>query len=431
MVAYYASVSNDDSDSNEETAGYRRETILAALAALAALAESWWTQYCWLGSGSAGTWLAPGCQTCQTCQTKPARLSFADALSLLLPPCSPSGPSLMCHPLRVPSLAGAMRPTLPGHPPNHKNPTDSTTNTITRVLGRALRVEGDSSRRRRKGPDMPPQCQSSFLGPIICHILPRRRLHTPTKCRTTSFHLTTHIIRPLKHIMRRTTIHTTLRHRQETSPSPSHLLDTHIELFIPHMNLVIYRRPRPQSPSPVNAAAGNTAGWHAQASPETSNVSTESPTDPDHLIASHGERQRLQRSGYYLLYFYDFLLTLPEEWEFHLIFDGPSVYKGCFIILRYIPMLYQSGIILGMFQDNWNLQSQSCTTWGTVLMSLDTISQATYACLLSTRIWMVVNRYLAIPVFLLGILPPIIDIVFSYPSVFPQCRLMNPTPVKR
>ncbi|KAJ7051721.1 hypothetical protein C8F01DRAFT_1236954 [Mycena amicta] len=55
-----------------------------------------------------------------------------------------------------------------------------------------------------------------------------------------------------------------------------------------------------------------------------------------------------------LLYFYDFLLTLPKEWEFYHIFGGRYVLKGSFIILRYIPMLYQSGIVLGMFQDNWN-----------------------------------------------------------------------------
>ncbi|KAJ7051690.1 hypothetical protein C8F01DRAFT_1236939 [Mycena amicta] len=94
-----------------------------------------------------------------------------------------------------------------------------------------------------------------------------------------------------------------------------------------------------------------------------------------------------------VLYFYDFLLTLQRELQFYASYQC-SLHKGAFIVLRYIPMLYQSGIVLGICRDKWN--RLSCRTWDAVLVSFDTIFQATYAYLISVRMWRVVNRYLAI-----------------------------------
>ncbi|KAJ7051683.1 hypothetical protein C8F01DRAFT_637192 [Mycena amicta] len=55
-----------------------------------------------------------------------------------------------------------------------------------------------------------------------------------------------------------------------------------------------------------------------------------------------------------VLYFYDFLLTLQGEWRIYATarrrFRRINI---SFIVLRYIPMFYQSEIAIGMLQNDW------------------------------------------------------------------------------
>ncbi|KAF7292052.1 hypothetical protein MIND_01231300 [Mycena indigotica] len=62
---------------------------------------------------------------------------------------------------------------------------------------------------------------------------------------------------------------------------------------------------------------------------------------------------------------------------------------------------------------------------------MPTVANACYAYFLTRRIWILLSRYIAVALFLVGLLAPIMDIAFSDPSVFPHCRMLNPAPVAR
>ncbi|KAJ6503894.1 hypothetical protein C8R45DRAFT_574016 [Mycena sanguinolenta] len=72
-----------------------------------------------------------------------------------------------------------------------------------------------------------------------------------------------------------------------------------------------------------------------------------------------------------------------------------------------------------------------CSTLDKVVLALDTSFQLSYVGIISWRVRVINGDLFAIPLALLGLSSPIINIVVSNPSSFPQCRLLNPGPPAR
>ncbi|KAJ7685966.1 hypothetical protein B0H17DRAFT_1073025 [Mycena rosella] len=128
------------------------------------------------------------------------------------------------------------------------------------------------------------------------------------------------------------------------------------------------------------------------------------------------------------LYFYDFLLTFTNELELYHHSGQSRKLVWSFIPLRYLPALYQLLMIISFLMDP---TLSRCATLDKISLGLDTSFQLSYVGIISWRVRVINGVWIAIPLALLGLSAPIINIAVANPSVFPQCRLLNTAPTAR
>ncbi|CAK5267138.1 unnamed protein product [Mycena citricolor] len=151
-----------------------------------------------------------------------------------------------------------------------------------------------------------------------------------------------------------------------------------------------------------------------------------------------------------VLFFNDFLLTLPQEVRFHEKRRNRHVSGTVFfILLRYIPVLYHLAVIIPICRDVWTVQVRmykssrlspltqtltrpwSCAIWDSIGLSFDSAFQMIYVCIISWRIFIISGKPVGAVALVVGLLPSIINVALPNPSVFPQCRAINPSDTSR
>ncbi|KAJ7882529.1 hypothetical protein B0H14DRAFT_2702934 [Mycena olivaceomarginata] len=122
------------------------------------------------------------------------------------------------------------------------------------------------------------------------------------------------------------------------------------------------------------------------------------------------------------IYIYDFVLTFPLELRFWRRQHSRRLLRDL-LPLRY-PML-----ILQIFI----LVADSCKIQDNIALTFDTIFQLSYVVVLTWRVHCVSHRrlWVSVPLGLLGLLAPLVNVAVPNPSPFPDCRLLNPSPSSR
>ncbi|KAJ7476353.1 hypothetical protein B0H11DRAFT_1309862 [Mycena galericulata] len=165
--------------------------------------------------------------------------------------------------------------------------------------------------------------------------------------------------------------------------------------------------------------------------------------DDSYSLAVWGNRVLVSAA---VIYFYDLFLTFPVEIESYEPPKRRTFGLLIWISLRYVPALYQVGILLALIDNQWTLPryavfhdqlfpadecSDRCAVWDNLSLSFDTLFQISYISLISWRIRAICGWRIATPIAILGFLSPMINVVVSNPSSFPQCRLLSSAPTAR
>ncbi|KAJ7120601.1 hypothetical protein C8R43DRAFT_1034259 [Mycena crocata] len=152
-----------------------------------------------------------------------------------------------------------------------------------------------------------------------------------------------------------------------------------------------------------------------------------------------------------VIYFYDFMLTFPVEVKFYAHVSRTGGIRNSrmlwmFLPLRYFPLLYQLAIILAMANNNWTSKryyvsvirilfsfssTDSCSNLDKISLGLDTAFQICYILGISWRVKAMLNKWIAVPMAMVGLLAPVINVAVSNPSVFSQCRLISSSATPR
>ncbi|KAJ7751127.1 hypothetical protein B0H16DRAFT_840357 [Mycena metata] len=130
------------------------------------------------------------------------------------------------------------------------------------------------------------------------------------------------------------------------------------------------------------------------------------------------------------IYFYDFLQTWMNEIELYQHSARDRKLLWAFMPLRYLPALYQLLMIFSLI-DMTPSNITSCAALDKAALGLDTSFQLAYIGIITWRVKVINGIWLAIPLGLLGLSSPILNIAVSNPSVFPQCRLLSTAPTAR
>ncbi|CAK5277832.1 unnamed protein product [Mycena citricolor] len=148
-----------------------------------------------------------------------------------------------------------------------------------------------------------------------------------------------------------------------------------------------------------------------------------------------------------VVFFNDFLLTLPQEVRFYRERSNRRVGGTVFfILLRYIPVLYHLAVIIPICRDVWTVQvcrvcflrleivlnlTKTCAIWDSISLGFDSAFQMIYVCIVSWRIFILTGRPIGALALAMGLLPSIINVALPNPSAFPQCRAINPSDTSR
>ncbi|KAJ7495605.1 hypothetical protein FB451DRAFT_1214441 [Mycena latifolia] len=130
-----------------------------------------------------------------------------------------------------------------------------------------------------------------------------------------------------------------------------------------------------------------------------------------------------------VIYIYDWSLALSTE---TLLFSPrPRRALIAFIPLRYTSLLYQILVIVGIACSQFT--PRSCTVYDNVSLSIDTVFQVSYVAFISRKVKILVTKrwITTLPLALFGFAAPLINIAAPNPSLFPQCRNINPSPSSR
>ncbi|KAJ7458910.1 hypothetical protein FB451DRAFT_1272839 [Mycena latifolia] len=131
-----------------------------------------------------------------------------------------------------------------------------------------------------------------------------------------------------------------------------------------------------------------------------------------------------------VVYIYDSLLTFSLEVHLY----GRRIRRKLlvvFIPVRYASLLYQIVVVVGVAW--YQFTARSCRVLDNVVLSLDTVFQVPYVAFISWRLrnslakgWIPI-----LPLALFGFAAPLISIIAPNPSLFPECRVLNPIPTSR
>ncbi|KAJ7187539.1 hypothetical protein GGX14DRAFT_485433, partial [Mycena pura] len=147
-----------------------------------------------------------------------------------------------------------------------------------------------------------------------------------------------------------------------------------------------------------------------------------------------------------VVFFYDFILTLPQEMTFHVSYlkHHRWWYYYAFLSLRYFPAIYQGVILLAVIRGDWvpkvrRLKTPKfCSTWDTLALSFDSAFQICFVLYISNRM-RILSRHSSLPggralvaaLIPLGLSAPLINVALPNPSVFAQCRFPYSVPTSR
>ncbi|KAJ7622130.1 hypothetical protein FB45DRAFT_927063 [Roridomyces roridus] len=130
-----------------------------------------------------------------------------------------------------------------------------------------------------------------------------------------------------------------------------------------------------------------------------------------------------------VIYFYDYLLTLSNEIELYRHSRRDRRLLASFVALRYLPALYQLVMVVAMIYEDPT--PERCAVLDKIAIGLDTAFQLSYILIVTWRVHATNGPLLAIPLALLGLASPIINLAVSNPSAFPSCRVLNTGPTAR
>ncbi|KAJ7893547.1 hypothetical protein B0H13DRAFT_1886344 [Mycena leptocephala] len=146
------------------------------------------------------------------------------------------------------------------------------------------------------------------------------------------------------------------------------------------------------------------------------------------------------------LFLFDFALTFTSEIDLYRHSGQDRKLLWSFLALRYFPAFYQFLMLFAIIYNNPTISLLSCSALDRAALALDTAFQLSYIGLfldyrngnlrislgiISWRVKVISGNFVAVPLAILGLLTPIINIAVSNPSVFPQCRLLDMTPPAR
>ncbi|KAJ7714492.1 hypothetical protein B0H16DRAFT_1702018 [Mycena metata] len=134
-----------------------------------------------------------------------------------------------------------------------------------------------------------------------------------------------------------------------------------------------------------------------------------------------------------VIYLFDFVLTVGAEVQtLQLIFAqgrGPGPWRrfSQLFALRYLPLLYQVAILSGV--SFFQFTPQSCRILDDVVLSIDSGFQFAYVAIISWRVNTIVFRNWPITLAMASVsfASTLINIIVSNPSLFPTCRVINPS----
>ncbi|KAJ7646283.1 hypothetical protein DFH06DRAFT_1210263 [Mycena polygramma] len=149
-------------------------------------------------------------------------------------------------------------------------------------------------------------------------------------------------------------------------------------------------------------------------------------TIPSDLVVTWASRALISSAA---IFMYDFALTFTNEIELYRHSGRDRKLLWSFLALRYFPALYQFLMLFAVIFNNPTFQS--CSALDKAALALDTSFQLSYIAIICWRVKVINGSLVAIPLAILGLSSPIINIAVSNPSVFPQCRILNPTPTAR
>ncbi|KAJ7192200.1 hypothetical protein GGX14DRAFT_406598 [Mycena pura] len=130
-----------------------------------------------------------------------------------------------------------------------------------------------------------------------------------------------------------------------------------------------------------------------------------------------------------VIFFYDFLLTGMSELELYRHFHEERKLICSFLALRYLAALYQLLMVFAIIDNRptyWR-----CSALDKTALGLDTAFQLSYVGIIFWRVKTINGIWIAVPLAILGLASPIINIAVSNPSVFPACRALSATPTAR
>ncbi|KAJ7453858.1 hypothetical protein FB451DRAFT_1280920 [Mycena latifolia] len=145
------------------------------------------------------------------------------------------------------------------------------------------------------------------------------------------------------------------------------------------------------------------------------------------------------------LYFYDFLLTFPHEIDLYYYSGRSWKLLWSFITLRYLPALYQALMVVSLIGSATLSRlnstptcclgslviSDRCSALDKTALGLDSAFQLSYVGIITWRVRVINGPWIALPLAVLGLSAPVINLAVSNPSAFPQCRVLEMTPTAR
>ncbi|KAJ7221355.1 hypothetical protein GGX14DRAFT_429468, partial [Mycena pura] len=148
-----------------------------------------------------------------------------------------------------------------------------------------------------------------------------------------------------------------------------------------------------------------------------------------------------------VVFFYDFILTLPQEITFYVTLKFKFKYRWrqlccAFLSLRYFSAAYQGVILLAVIRRDWipkvrRLKAPKfCSTWDTLALSFDSAFQICFVLYISNRMRVLFGHLpggmaLVAALIALGLSAPLINVALPNPSVFAQCRFPYSVPTSR
>ncbi|KAF8189442.1 hypothetical protein K438DRAFT_1832597 [Mycena galopus ATCC 62051] len=127
------------------------------------------------------------------------------------------------------------------------------------------------------------------------------------------------------------------------------------------------------------------------------------------------------------IFLYDFALTFTNEIELYRHSGRDRKLLWSFVALRYFPAMYQFLMLLAIiFFDN-----PTCSALDKAAMALDTSFQLSYIGIISWRVKVINGSLVAIPLALLGLASPIINLACRLLEMTPSVRIINILPCLR